>query len=42
MYEKELQGLKVEQVVIYAKLVGYNLGKIENSRVDQLKLEIFF
>jgi hypothetical protein len=42
MYEKDLQGLKVEQVVIYAKPVGYNLDKIENRRVDQLKLEIFF
>jgi hypothetical protein len=42
MYEREMQGLKVEQVVIYSKPVGYNLDKIEDRRVDQLKLEIFF
>jgi hypothetical protein len=42
MYEKELQGLKVDQVVIYAKPVGYDLHEVANRRVDQLKLEIFF
>jgi hypothetical protein len=42
MYEKELPGLKVEQVDIYAKPVGYDLHAIENLRMDQLKLEFFF
>jgi hypothetical protein len=41
MDEKVMQGLKVEQVVIYAKPVGFDLHQLEDRRINQLKLEIF-